>query len=177
MSFELGTVSFAYTLYDEKGKYPELKDRIPSKIGVSDSLTYKDYQGNYITEEEYNALMKKIEEKVPVLRDSANRDFGLMDGYAGENTTENIGKLVRIAKKFPNRVFVAAGGNPTDMGGDVKIPDISGIRAELESKGEWPENLIIVGFEGTYLGQVSNASLGADVYVSYQDFDRFGLRG
>mgnify|MGYP005860143645 CR=1 FL=1 len=80
-----------------------------------------------------------------VMFDPKDRDVRFLDGYAGDKTYRNLQKLTEVARKHPEKMFVAAGGNPTYLQ-DLKIPDIREVRAELERQGLWPENLIIVGF-------------------------------
>lgn len=176
MSFELGDFSLTYSLYDRKLKYPEMGRRGPSKITVGGKTSYRDYQGNDITEEEYNEISRKMDETEVVLLDPNERDVRLLDGYAGDTTYQNLLKLVEVARKHPEKMFVAAGGNPTYLQG-LKIPDIREARAKLEKQGQWPGNLIIVGFQARESGFVGRASYGADIYVADKDLEELGFSG
>lgn len=176
MSFELGEFSLTYSLYDRKLKYPEMARQGLSKITVGEKTTYRDYQGNDITEEEYNEIARKMDEKEIVLLDPNERDVRFLDGYAGDKTYQNLLKLTDVARKHPGKMFIAAGGNPTYLQG-LKIPDIREARAALEKQGQWPDNLLIVGFQARESGFVGQASYGADIYVSDKDLEELGFSG
>ena len=176
MSFELDDFSLTYSLYDRKLKYPEMGRQGPSKITVGGKTSYRDYQGNDITEEEYNEISRKMNETEIELLNPSERDVRFIDGYAGDKTYQNLQKLTEIARKNPEKMFVAAGGNPTYLKG-LKIPDIRDARAKLEEQGLWPENLIIVGFQARESGFVGQASYGADIYVADKDLEELGFSG
>jgi hypothetical protein len=176
MSFELGDFSLAYSLYDRKLKHPEMGRRGPSTITIGGKTSYRDYRGNDITEEEYNEISRKMNETEVVLLDSNGRDVRFLDGYAGDKTFQNLQKLTEVARRHPQKMFIAAGGNPTYLKG-LKIPDIREARAKLEKQGQWPENLIIVGFQARESGFVGRASYGADIYVADKDLEELGFSG
>ncbi len=176
MSFELGDFSLTYSLYDRKLKYPEMGRQGPSKITVGGKTSYRDYQGNDITEEEYNEISRKMNETEIVLLDPSERDVRFLDGYAGDKTYQNLQKLTEVSRRHPEKMLIAAGGNPTYLQG-LKIPDIREARAKLEKQGLWPENLIIVGFQARESGFVGQASYGADIYVADKDLEELGFSG
>jgi hypothetical protein len=176
MSFELGEFSLAYSLYDKKLKYPEMARQGPSKITVGEETTYRDYQGNDITEKEYNEIAQKMAETETVTLEPNERDVKFLDGYAGGKTYQNLLKLTDVARKHSGKMFIAAGGNPTYLQG-LKIPDIREARAALEKQGQWPSNLLIVGFQAIESGFVGPASYGADIYVSAKDLEELGFSG
>ena len=176
MSFELGDFSLTYSLYDRKLKYPEMGRQGPSTITVGGKTSYRDYQGNDITEEEYNEISRKMNETEIVLLDPNERDVRFLDGYAGNKTYQNLQKLTEVARRHPEKMLIAAGGNPTYLQG-LKIPDIREARAKLEEQGLWPENLIIVGFQARESGFVGQASYGADIYVADKDLEDLGFSG
>lgn len=176
MSFELGDFSLTYSLYDRKLKYPEMGQQGPSKITVGGKTSYRDYQGNDITEEGYNEISRKMNETEVVLLDPNERDVRFLDGYAGNTTYQNLLKLAEVARKHPEKMLVAAGGNPTYLQG-LKIPDIREARAKLENQGLWPGNLIIVGFQARESGFVGRASYGADIYIADKDLEELGFSG
>lgn len=176
MSFELGNFSMTYSLYDKKLKYPEMGRQGPSTITVGGKTSYRDYQGNDITEEEYNEISRKMNETEVVLLDPNERDVRFLDGYAGDKTYQNLQKLTEVARRHSKKMFVAAGGNPTYLKG-LKIPDIREARTKLEKQELWPENLIIVGFQARESGFVVQASYGADIYVADKDLEELGFSG
>lgn len=176
MSFELGDFSLTYSLYDRKLKYPEMGRQGPSTITVGGKTSYRDYRGNDITEEKYNEISGKMDETEVVLLDPNERDVRFLDGYAGDTTYQNLLKLAEVARKHPEKMFVAAGGNPTYLQG-LKIPDIREARAKLEKQGQWPGNLIIAGFQARESGFVGRASYGADIYVADKDLEELGFSG
>jgi len=176
MSFELGDFLLTYSLYDRKLKYPEMGLQGPSTITVGGKTSYRDYRGNDITEEEYNEISRKMNETKVVLLDPNERDVRFLDGYAGDSTYQNLQKLTEVAGKHSEKMFVAAGGNPTYLQG-LKIPDIREARAKLEKQGQWPENLIIVGFQARESGFVGQASYGADIYIADKDLEELGFSG
>lgn len=176
MSFELGDFSSTYSLYGKKLKYPEMGRQDLSKITIGGKTSYRDHQGNDITEEEYNEISRKMNETEVVLLDPNGRDVRFLDGYAGDTTYQNLLKLTEVARKHPEKMFVAAGGNPAYLKG-LKIPDIRQARGKLEKRGQWPENLIIVGFQARESGFVGRASYGADIYVADKDLEEIGFSG
>ena len=176
MSFELGEFSLTYSLYDRRLKYPEMARQGPSTITIGEKTTYRDYQGNDITKDEYNAISRKMDETEVVMLNLNERDVKFLDGYAGDKTYQNLLKLTDVARKHPGKMFIAAGGNPMYLQG-LKIPDIREARVALEKQGQWPDNLLIVGFQARESGFVGRASYGADIYVSDKDLEELGFSG
>lgn len=183
MSFQLGDISLTYSLYDRRLKHPEMANQGPGKRTVGETTTYHDYQENEITKDEYDAIREKRKETEVVLLEPNERDIDFVDGYAGDQTFDNLQKLAELAKKHPEKTFVVAGGNPTNLNG-LRIPDIGESRLKLEQLGLWPDNLIIVGFTaypgvgvGFAVDKEVVASYGADVYVSSEDQDNLGFQG
>lgn len=148
----------------------------PSTITIGERTTYRDYQGNDITEEEYNEISRKMNETEIVTLEPNERDVRFLDGYTGDKTYQNLLKLTDVARKYPGKMLIAAGGNPTYLQG-LKIPDIREARAALEKQGQWPDNLLIVGFQARESGFVGRASYGADIYVSDKDLGELGFSG
>jgi len=148
----------------------------PSRITVAGKTYFKDYKGNDITEEEYKEIERKMSETEIVLLDPNERDVRFLDGYAGDKTYQNLRELTEVARRHPEKIFIAAGGNPTYLEG-LKIPDIREARAKLEEQGLWPENLIIVGLQARESGFVGQASYGADIYVADEDLENLGFFG
>lgn len=174
MSLEIGEFSIMLSLYDRKPKYPEIARQGPSNFTINEKTTYKDYQGNIITEAEYNEILTKANETEITLLDPKERDVKFLDGYAGDKTDDNLLKLAEIARKYPEKMIITAGGNPTYLQG-LKMPDIREARKSLEEQGLWPDNLIIVGFQTRESGFVGPASYGADIYVSDTDLEMLGF--
>lgn len=176
MSCEMGKFSLKYSIYDTVLKYPEMRRQFPSKVSIGDSTTYHDYKGNDISKEEYEAIISKIDEKEAVTLEPHDRNVRFLDGYAGENTLHNLSLLTEMAGRHPEKMFIAAGGNPTFYNG-LRLPDIRDARAMLEKQGLWPDNLLIVGFQARESSFVGQASYGADIYVSDKDLEGLGFRG
>lgn len=179
MSFELGDFSLTYRLYEERLKYPEMARQGPSTITVGEHTTYRDYQGNDITQEEYEEISGKMDETEIVLLDPKERDAIFLDGYASEKAFDNLKMLTDLARKHPEKMFVAAGGNPTYLNG-LKVPDIREARKKLEEQGQWPVNLLTVGFTanpGVGGRSEVNTSYGHDLYVSTTDLKSLGFSG
>lgn len=175
LSFELGSFSFTYNLYGLRKKYPEMARMLPSTTTINGNTTYKDYQGNQITEIEYEQQMSKANETVKVTLEPQDRSVSFVDGYANEDTSNNLFELVKLANRFPNKIFVATGGNPSKIRGKTVFPNIIDARKKLTENGLWPNNLIIVGFEGVDSGFKAPASFGSDIYVAYEDLKQLGF--
>lgn len=181
MSFQPGNNSFTYEMYGHpdrdwptKQKGTIIRDSDGNVLSEG-KPKYYDHLGNQISEEEYNRLLREAEYAKPILLSPKDRDVDYVDGYFGEHTADNVRMLAQIAQKHPEKIFVAAGGNPTGM---REMPDITTIRAELEGKSLWPNNLVVVGYEtnipDAYTGP---ASYGADIYVSDKDLEKLGFIG
>ena len=157
-------------------KYPEASRRSISKVTISDHTTYKDQDGNIISKEEYNEVLKKKNERIIFKLKPIDRTVIYEDGYAGKDTLKNLSEMAELARKHPDKIFIAAGGNPTDLGGETIIPDVREARLKLESWGLWPSNLIIVGFVTNIYGFNLLASYGADIYVSSIDLKNLDIQ-
>lgn len=177
MSFEVGEFEVFHNLYERKSKDPDMKYELPSTTSIGNHATYKDYKGNPITGGEYAAYKSQAAQKETIQLDVDSRYIRQVDGYAGDEALVNLGMLVDIARAHPNKVFVAANGNPTYLQGQgLKIPDTREGRELFKSKDLWPDNLIMVGVEATESGYVGPASEGADIYVSDRDLvDELGV--
>lgn len=180
MSFETGYGAFTYKMYGQPdAHWPMIQKGVVMRDSQGNILsegpaTYKDHLGNQISEGEYHSLLNKAEGSQPVLLAPKDRDIDRVDGYFGEHTAENVVMLVKIAHKHPEKILIAAGGNPTGLN---EMPDITEIRAVLENKGLWPKNLIVAGYQITSDFYTGPASYGADIYVSDQDLKKLGFEG
>lgn len=174
LSAEVGQLQVTLGLYKEKQKYPEMGRRAPSKSTIGMVTTYRDFQGNLISEKEYDFLLAKMDEKELVLLAPEERGVTFTDGYYGEETENNVLELVKVANNHPEKMFVVAGGNPFYFNG-TKFPDIREARRKLTEEKLWPDNLIVVGFKGKESGQEGLGSFGADVYVSWEDLKKLGF--
>lgn len=154
-----------YIRYDP-AKY-ELRVALNDK-GVAINVLENKYTGEIsheitaVSAEEYDSLMNN-------LVDGANRaattvsnvdddKFNISGAYSKENGKESIVELVKLAKAFPDKLFIVAAGNNGD--------DLRGLKEEF---GEaYPENLIIVGQWNKEEKQpkVLNSYIhGADIYL------------
>lgn len=183
MSFELGRIPTTFQIYRLETKEkdgPTLKNTsvryIRNGVEVVDTSYFADEKK--ITAEAYQELDAKSKKETIRRISPEERSFTFTDGYAtDEKTTEaNLKMLVDVALKHPEKLLVAAGGNPTKS--NEKIPDIRKARANLEKQGLWPKNLIIVGVEGR-VGEEGTLSYfngpfaeGADIYVPWQFFKK-----
>ena len=184
MSFELGEFSVTYEWREKKLKYPEMANQGPSKTSIGETTSYKDYLGNPITEEKYRQISERMDETIEVTLDPTERDVEFLDGYASEHAYENLRKLAQIAKKHPEKMFIAAGGNPSSYKGETRIPDITEARIRLEQEGLWGNNLIMAGFTGypgvgfeSAVQYETRGSYGSDIYVSSNNLQVIGYRG
>lgn len=175
MSFELGDFTFTFRYQEEKVAHPE-NQPLPNKQTVGEHTTYSDNEGKPITEEEFNAIIEKASRTEVALLEPNDRSFDFKDGYAVDNAAKNLLEMVRLAHQFPDKTFVVAGGNPFYENGKHWLPDITKVREEMTEKGLWPENLLIVGFEGVENGVVGPASFGADIYVRAGDLEALGYQ-
>lgn len=172
MSFEPGKQEATYRWKKETQKYPEIL-RSLSTVTIGDVTTYL-IDGQDVTKEEYEAVSLKAQEKEVVELLPIDRQLVFIDGYAGKETLNNLMALIDIASRFPEKTFVAAGGNPTWFNG-AHIPDIRDARKILSNKSLWPDNLVVVGFEGRENGVEGPACLGADIYVNWKDLKNLGF--
>jgi len=141
---------------------------------IIDGVThYRDADGNEITEDSYNSLKKQENATEIVALDPEDRHIYYTDGYSQENpdAEKNLRQLHRIAARFPNKIFVAAGGNHYfSESEDLTSPDFRIIRKKLEEEGVWQNNVILAGYEGYAQGNTAVSPLGADYYVPYEIF-------
>ena len=166
MSFQPGENELKYVMYEMNQKLPSseqsfITDTKGNKIPTGEP-TYYDSERNKITKEEYDRLYNEAEKKPKILLDPKARYIDYEDGYFGDRTLENVKALAEIAASNPDKIFFAAGGNPT---GANEIPDITASRASLEANHLWPDNLIVVGYEYISDWVRMPASRGADIYI------------
>ncbi len=176
MSFEFGGEA-RYRFMGERDKYPEAPDRVVSNQGiVGGDKKHFDAQGNEVSEQRYREIARLEEEREPILLPVEERRIDFVDGYIGPDKVDNLAKMGRLARKFPEKLFVVAAGNPSfvDDRGWV-VPDISVAKKQLEEQGLWSDNILVVGVEGreyTFKGPLAR---GADIYVTYDDLKALGL--
>lgn len=175
MSFEVGKTTISAELYREQEVFIEGKTRsdLPSeskqKITVNgvttESVVYRDPNGKIISKDEFDNITNKVVTRQKIELAPEDRIITHEDGYAGEYTYENLLKLTKIAAKFPDKLFVAAGGNPDPRTG--KRPDIREARKKLEEQGLWMNNLIMIGYTDTNpkTDNVEPMQFGSDYYV------------
>ncbi len=175
MSFEVGDFSSKLLLKEEIAANPNLGQTWPQRVTINGKSTYTDAEGNLITYEIYEEIIKKMNEKKTVLRNPERRIVRQTDGYAGKDTEEHVRLMINLARKHPQKIFIAAAGNPTYTDEGTKYPDIRSVRAELERKGEWPNNIIFVGVHLDDESINIPLSKGADIYVSHKDLESQGL--
>lgn len=170
MSFEPGTMMIEYQQHIEVPLNPEMGSQFPYERNGK----YFDYKGAQISEEEYQEIMNLINARTtdtPPTR----RGVRYIDAYHPDRA-DNIFDLVNIAHRFPNKIFVAAGGNVTYFNG-IQFPDISEPRKLLEQRGLWPKNLLVVGYEYNESGFVGPSSRGGvDVFVPYEVFQQLDVQ-
>lgn len=177
MSLELGRLPMTYVMYDTRYKHPELVNTgLGGTLTINGVTTYTNDLGEVISKDEYDKINEENNAREVYLLEPSDRNVQHLDGYAGENTFHNLIQLVNVANKHPDKIFVAAGGNPSNAPGS-KLPDIRKARAELERRGVWPKNLIIVGYQYSYEGAGFPASNGADIYVKSEDLKKLGFPG
>jgi hypothetical protein len=176
MSFEPGKLEATYWWKKEKLISPEIL-RSLSTMEIGGVTTYR-IDGQDVTKEKYDELHSKSQEKEVITLPPIDRQVVFIDGYAGKETLNNLVALTDIASRFPEKTFVAAGGNPTWLKGR-HVPDIREARKKLADRGLWPDNLIIVGFDGQYNGDYMGVKgpgcLGADIYVNWKDLEALGF--
>ncbi len=174
MSFEVGKIPVTIVTKQEKLKNPSAP--LPGITRIGSTEIYKDELGNKISIDKFNEMRRIASEKIIVDAPENKRVVVFLDGYAGENTYDNLLAMTNIAAKFPDKTFIVAGGNPKYLNG-LHTPDIREARVRLEKANLWPENLIVVGFQYHGDGIVAPASLGADIYVSDKDLEEMGFFG
>lgn len=180
MSLELGDFSITYEMYKEEIAYPDIAMQPPSKRGLKELDDsgyenivdhYYDGKNNKITKEEYEDLEGKSKEKKSVLLEPKDRRFIINDGYYPEKAYSNLSRMVELAKKFPDKNFYVAGGNPLNQ---FKRPDLREARERIEKEQGMPANLRIVGVKGNEPSPYA-ASLGCDIYVDEFDLEKLDL--
>ncbi|KKR29310.1 MAG: hypothetical protein UT61_C0033G0007 [Candidatus Woesebacteria bacterium GW2011_GWA1_39_8] len=92
-----------------------------------------------------------------VVYDLRSGEYETIEAYRKERSYANVPKLVTLCKELPELLVVAAGGNESD--------DILKVRGEYESKGEWPENLILTADWNEKKEEPSNPVYGVDFYL------------
>ncbi len=182
LSFELGRILTKYVLNEDR-KVNEMMDiGTVSCRYVRDGVEHK--STNYfvyskdnpnektsISEEEYKEIQARNDESETVLIENPEeRQFAFIDAYAvdEETTYDNLKSLVEVAGEHPDKLFVAAGGNPEYIKNQgLVVPDLTSARQRLEQQGLWPNNLIMVGVWGVESGYQLAFSKGCDIYVPY----------
>jgi hypothetical protein len=96
--------------------------------------------------------------------------ISFIDGYAGEDTLKNLSELAKLARKYPQKMFVAAGGNPSP-GNENKKPNIIKARKKLEEVGLWTPNLLMIGIWQKKEQGGDPLALGCDLYVNSKDLE------
>ena len=164
-SWQPGNNEIRFVMYTKNQDLPTMEQ---SYITLNGSKTpvgepsYFDHERNVISKEEYDKLLSEAESKPIELLPPKNRYVDYVDGYFGEHTLGNVLALTEIASRNPDKVFFAAGGNPTGMN---EIPDIREVRKQLEEKHLWPENLIVVDYEYISDWIRMPAAFGSDIYI------------
>lgn len=177
LSFELGKISTKYTLKEERMVNERI--RLDSSELIVDGNKNIDYyvvddssgERKEITEEEYKKIEARNDEREIVLIENPKwRQIAFIDAYAvdEETTYDNLRSLVGVVREHPDRLFVAAGGNPEEVRGrGTAKPDLTEARSRLEQEGLWPRNLLMVGVLYENNGYKSPLSRGCDIYVPH----------
>lgn len=175
MSFEVGKTKISVMLYEEQEVFKEGKtvsdlpsesrQKITSNGITTESIVYRDPKGKIISKDEFDNLKNEVVRREKIELSPQDRVITHEDGYAGEYTYDNLFKLANIAAKFPNKLFIAAGGNPDPITG--KRPDIREARKKLEEQGLWVSNLIMIGYSelNQKTGNVEPMQFGSDYYI------------
>lgn len=139
--------------------------------GVVWETHYFGPDGTEITKAKYERFMANWTTKVPL--DPEARRLVIFDGYLPDRALRTLEPLADLASRFPDRLFVAAAGNPTQG----ILPDITAARAVLASQGRWPNNLMMVGVwdDREEVARIGPNSLGADAYVGGGWLEGFGV--
>jgi len=171
LSLEAGRLGMKFSflkrefVYDHGGKLPQKRE---FSGGVVD---YFGIEGNEITKSEYDRQMAEVNERIVVNQDKVNRDFEPQDGYVGDWTYENLSNMAKIARDNPEKMIVAAAGNPNRISRE-EVPRLEEARKRLAEEGNWPENLIMVGaiiHDSEWEGP---GAIGADIYVDEPDLEK-----
>ncbi len=180
MSLEMGDFSITYEMYKEEMAYPELAMNPPdirpvqekNENGEPEMVDHYYHNNQEIEKDEYDDLMSKSKERKSVLLAPTDRQFIINDGYYPEKAYGNLTRMAELAKKFPDKNFYVAGGNPHTQ---IKRPDIREARKRIEEEnGGMPSNLRIVGVKGNYPAPYA-ASLGCDTYIDERDLEKLEL--
>lgn len=106
-----------------------------------------------VSKDEYERWQSQ---EVPKVIKQLESPFVLAKGaYTKENAVENLTSLFEICRAFPDKLFVAAGGNYRD---DVR-------EARKSLAGVWPKNLILVAEWNSKVERPEQMVQGVDVYV------------
>lgn len=182
LSLQLGIVGVRWEMNGWKSKHenPEaLLSHIQVKRKVINAQTkevisparYLDTTtGEELSEEVYQSLVDEAYSSVSTPLPPADREMIILDGYAHENTLENLTYLTQLATHHPEKLFIAAAGNPV-LDNGVRFPDIRSARDSLVSQGKWPDNLLICGVWGMQNGSELPLAYGADIYVRFEDLE------
>lgn len=175
MSFELGEFATTYKMYFLEKKHPEIDYRdVPHEnklvIDGKETITYENMKGQEFTKEEAEKIIAEFKEREVKLLEPKDRDIKAEDGYEGKNTFSNLSLLAALVKKYPDKFFIAAAGNPT-----AGIPDITEARKRLAQENKWPDNLLTVGVYGPTQWGDRTYAFGADLYVQAEDLKKLGF--
>ncbi len=122
-----------------------------------------------VTEDEYDARNADYHQtSISEFRSSGHSD-GAIENTTYDETTieaynavfarENLIRLSELCNRFPDKLFITAGGNENDR--------FFEIRERLEHEGVWPKNLIIVGAQNPVVGIQAD---GCDIYIKATDY-------
>ena len=170
MSIELGRFQVIFDEYCMVNKYPDEAAFMPQE----NNGVYIDYHGKPITKEKYQELMARAKAREKILKEPRDREIIFIDGYEKEETFNNLSMLAAMAKRYPDKIFIAAGGNPSRIS-RAAIPDIRQAREDLTADNLWPDNLLMVGWIWQGNGASGLASLGDDIYVKPEDIRNLGF--
>ncbi|MEX0895680.1 MAG: hypothetical protein WDZ94_01930 [Patescibacteria group bacterium] len=177
MSFQIGKVGMKYKLFKQVLVNPDMKPPDKSSRSVSDgpvTIIYRDAERNIISAEEYEKLLSLALEKEIVMTEvESERDLVPQDGYLKERAYQNLGNLADLASKYPDKIFVAAAGNPVNENPN-DFPDLREAKEKLMQENRWPPNVFTVGYVVQYQDMLVPTQYGADFYVFHEDIDRIG---
>jgi hypothetical protein len=179
LSFQMGEHSVKYNLYGKERPSDELLQRT-SQHGEKIYLTGEDGKQKEISRATYSRLLAEEAATRILVLPEERRDFIIFDGYSTYPSGEygrvffNLYEMVQLAAEFPGKMFVVAGGN-APIFSEEAVPDIRRARRELEERGLWPDNLIVVGAVAYEQGRRAVGSHGCDIYVDDKTLEKFGV--
>lgn len=98
-----------------------------------------------------------------------------IEAYNDKLARENLDRLVKLCERFPDRLFVAAGGNE----GNFFFQARKELTERYEREGKkWPENLVLVGVRQTNPRDLNNVEAdGCDIYLDKDDYQQINGGG